>query len=93
MFHLVFSLGASLLDPHWLVSLCTHLSSPGWSFVCLDDQVREVLERTLHLKAIKETLNQEKSLFLSVICSFALFFHPPFKICTHSGFDNLGAEA
>ena len=78
MVHLVFSLGASLLDPHWLVSLRTHLSSPGWSFVCLDDQVREALETTLHLKAIKETLTLGKALFLSVVCWFALFFHPPF---------------
>lgn len=48
--HLVFSPGASLLGPHWLVSPWEHLSSPGWSFVGHGDQVRsEVPEKVQHL--------------------------------------------
>lgn len=53
--HLVFSPGASLLGPHWLVSPWERLSSPGWSFVGHGDQVRsEVLEKVQHLTEEKK---------------------------------------
>lgn len=65
--HLVFSLGASLLDPHWLVSLWVCLSSPGWSSGDRGDHVRsEVLERVRHLT--------EKSSLIFFIHSFSLCF-------------------
>lgn len=51
--YLVFSPVASLLAPHWLVSLWVCLSFPGGSFVDHGDQVRsEVLEKIPHLRRV-----------------------------------------
>lgn len=71
--HLVFSLAASLLVLHWLVSLWVCLSSPGWSFVDPGDQVRwEVLETVPHLR--KKEMFNAGNWFLSLIHSFISFF-------------------
>lgn len=91
--HLVFSPEASLLAPHWLVSLWVCLSSPGCSFVDHGDQARsEVLEKIPHLTE-KGCSNHAIHLFIHYLYSlnYSVPHHSSLSQ-THSRLGILGAE-